>query len=64
MQKAKVLEITGLPRSTPAIDRHKGFTDALKKYPNLQLSKQINGEWLNSVAKKKVAEELANLSRH
>jgi ABC-type sugar transport system substrate-binding protein/DNA-binding response OmpR family regulator/nitrogen-specific signal transduction histidine kinase len=50
--KGKLIEITGLPKSSPAIERHNGFTDAIKKYPSLQVIQQVNGEWLQQTAKK------------
>ena len=49
--KGKIIEITGLPKSSPAMERHKGFIDALKNYPALQVVRQVNGEWLNQTAK-------------
>jgi signal transduction histidine kinase/DNA-binding response OmpR family regulator len=49
--KGKIIEITGLPKSSPAMERHKGFTDALKNSPALQVIRQVNGEWLNQTAK-------------
>jgi len=49
--KGKIIEITGLPKSSPAIERHNGFTDAIKKFPSLQVIQQINGEWLHETAK-------------
>lgn len=49
--KGKIIEITGLPKSSPAIERHNGFADAIKNYPSLQLIQQINGEWLPEMAK-------------
>lgn len=42
----KVVEITGLKDSSPAIERHKGFVDALKKHPNIQLLESRNANWL------------------
>jgi ABC-type sugar transport system substrate-binding protein/DNA-binding response OmpR family regulator/nitrogen-specific signal transduction histidine kinase len=51
--KGKIIEITGLPKSSPAIERHNGFTDAIKKYPSVQVLEQINGEWLHDTAKNK-----------
>jgi signal transduction histidine kinase/DNA-binding response OmpR family regulator len=48
--KGKIIEITGLPRSSPAMERHNGFTDAIKKYPSMQVVQQINGEWLHETA--------------
>lgn len=43
--KGKVIEIKGLDKSSPAIDRHKGFVQALSKYPNIQLKRTLFGEW-------------------
>jgi signal transduction histidine kinase/DNA-binding response OmpR family regulator/ABC-type xylose transport system substrate-binding protein len=53
--KGQIIEITGLPKSSPAIERHKGFTDVLKNYPSLQVVKQVNGEWLPETAKKELS---------
>lgn len=41
----KVVEITGLKGSSPAIDRHRGFVDALKSYPGLRLVASESGNW-------------------
>lgn len=35
----------GLKGSSPAIDRHKGFADALGEYPNIQLVATLQGDW-------------------
>ena len=43
--KGSVLEIKGLNHSSPAIDRHNGFVHALNKYPNIQLTDTISGDW-------------------
>ncbi len=53
--KGTIIEVTGLPKSSPAIERHKGFSDAIKNYPGLQLVHQVNGEWLNQTAKSEFA---------
>lgn len=45
--RGNVLEIMGLPGSSPAIERDRGFTDALKKHPGVQLSTQLYGDWLS-----------------
>ncbi len=42
--KGRVIEVTVLPGSSPASERHKGFSDALAAYPEINLLKQINGE--------------------
>lgn len=57
--KGKIIEITGLPKSSPAIERHKGFTDAIKKYPSLQVIQQVNGEWLRQTAKNEFSKVVA-----
>lgn len=49
--KGNIIEITGLPKSTPAIERDRGFTDAIKRYPSMNITKRINGEWYKQRAK-------------
>ena len=44
--RREILEIRGLDRSSPGNDRHQGFAEGLKNYPNLHLSNSIEGEWL------------------
>jgi signal transduction histidine kinase/DNA-binding response OmpR family regulator len=51
--KGSVLEITGLPKSTPAIERDRGFADALKAYPGITVER-VNGEWYKEIAKEKL----------
>ena len=52
--KGKVLEITGLEGSTPAMDRHKGLTDVLKEEPGIEITASVDGAWLQSVAGEKM----------
>ena len=52
--KGRIIEITGLPKSSPAIDRQRGFHDALQNYPSLTIVQQINGEWLKERAQSKL----------
>lgn len=42
----KILEITGLQGSTPAIERSKGFHEIINKYPQISTVKTIEGAWL------------------
>ena len=42
---ARILEITGLPDSSPALERHEGFSEGLKNYPDLKLLESIPGNW-------------------
>ena len=44
--KGKILEITGLKGSTPAIERAKGFHEIVDEYPKMFTSKVIEGAWL------------------
>jgi signal transduction histidine kinase/CheY-like chemotaxis protein/AraC-like DNA-binding protein len=44
--KGNILEITGLKGSTPAIERSQGFNEAIRKYPNISVTRRIEGAWL------------------
>lgn len=46
----KVIEIFGLPGSTPAIDRHTGFVEELSKEENALLLGSASGDWLQEKA--------------
>ncbi len=41
-----VVEIMGLKGSSPAIERHKGFVEALSRHPGIRLVAAVNGTWL------------------
>lgn len=43
--KGRIVEIRGLDGSSPAIDRHRGFVDALNAYPDLQIVASEPGDW-------------------
>lgn len=43
--KGRIVEIRGLDDSSPAIDRHRGFVDALNAYPGLQIVASESGDW-------------------
>ena len=43
--KGRIVEIRGLEDSSPAIDRHRGFVDALNAYPDLQIVASESGDW-------------------
>ena len=44
-KECSVIEITGLPGSTPAQERHAGFMEGLKRYPNIKLVASVSGDW-------------------
>lgn len=43
--KGRVMEMMGLKGSSPAIERHKGFADALKAYPDIEIVATLQGDW-------------------
>ena len=49
-QEVNVVQITGTPGSSVAIDRQKGFEDELAKYPNFHIIATQNGEFTRSIA--------------
>ncbi|MGZ3814034.1 MAG: hybrid sensor histidine kinase/response regulator transcription factor [Mucilaginibacter sp.] len=55
-EKVNVLEITGLPGSSAAIERDRGFMDGIKKFPKVQIKAKLYGNWL----KEKAQSELLN----
>ena len=52
--KGKVIEITGLKGSTPAIERHRGFTQVLKEENSIELLAVTEGDWLQASARHKM----------
>lgn len=58
--EGKVIEIKGLDKSSPAIDRHKGFVQALSKYPNIQLKRTLSGEWTKESGYKSIKSAIAD----
>ena len=43
--KGRIVEISGLEGSSPAWERHRGFMDAIKPYPGLQVVASEGGNW-------------------
>jgi len=43
--KGRVVEIMGLEGSSPAIERHNGFADALKRFPGIEVVATLQGDW-------------------
>lgn len=43
--KGRIIEISGLEGSSPALERHRGFMDAIKPYPGLQVVASEGGNW-------------------
>ena len=56
--RGRVLEIMGLRGSSPAIDRHRGFTDAVKQHPGITILDSLQGDWTEESAHKAMQEYL------
>jgi signal transduction histidine kinase/AraC-like DNA-binding protein/CheY-like chemotaxis protein len=52
--KGNIIEIMGLPGSSPTVERERGFANGLKKTGNIKISHQIYGDWLKSHAEKEL----------
>lgn len=45
-----LLEIMGLPGSSPAIERDRGFEDGIRRYKNIRIISKVYGNWLKKDA--------------
>ncbi|GAC1313493.1 MAG: substrate-binding domain-containing protein [Mucilaginibacter sp.] len=48
--RVNLLEIMGLPGSSPAIERDRGLIEGIKKFPNVHIQDKIYGDWLKQNA--------------
>ena len=55
-----VLEIKGLDGSSPAIERHNGFMDAVKKVPGINVIASLQGDWTEQKAYEATKQWLTN----
>ena len=55
-----VLEIKGLEGSSPAIERHNGFMDAIKDAPGIKVVGSLQGDWTEPTAYESTKQWLAN----
>ena len=60
--KGRVLEVMGLKGSSPAIERHNGFADALKNYPGIEFVATLQGDWTEESAIKAINDYQGDLS--
>lgn len=56
--KGNVVEIRGWNGSTSDLERHNGFTDYLKNYPDIHIIAEERGDFLKEVAEEKMSEIL------
>ena len=52
--RGKVVELSGLVGSTPAIERHQGFMSAISQYPDMTLLASEDAGWLQQPAEAKM----------
>ncbi|MDR6197785.1 substrate-binding domain-containing protein [Siphonobacter sp. SORGH_AS_0500] len=57
-KQGKVLEITGTPSASAASERHQAFSEALRKYPGIELMPSLNGDWERPYVMKRLPEVL------
>jgi signal transduction histidine kinase/DNA-binding response OmpR family regulator len=57
----KVVEIWGLVSSSPAQERHKGLLEGLAKAPNIQIIRELYGQWEQDTARKVAEKNLETL---
>ena len=57
--KGRVMEVMGLKGSSPAIERHKGFREAMAAYPKVEIVATLQGDWTEPTAYKMVKEWLS-----
>ena len=55
-----VLEIKGLEGSSPAIERHNGFMDAIKDAPGIKVVGSLQGDWTEPTAYERTKQWIAN----
>lgn len=61
--KGKILEIVGLPGSTPAMERQKGFADGLRQFPDLKIIAEVHGNWQKEKASHEIEKNLDKLAQ-
>jgi len=54
-KKGNIIEVTGLPASSPAIERERGFQDGISPFPDLKIIRKLNGAWMKPNANQAVA---------
>ena len=60
-KKGTITEVLGLAGSSPAIERHQGFMDALKNYPLIKITNQYHGDWLRKKAFNEISKNISEV---
>ena len=59
--KGTIIEIKGLEGSSPAIERHNGFINAIKNYPELSIVGTAQGDWTEESAYTSIKQMLSQM---
>ena len=60
--KGTLVEITGLKGSSAAIDRHRGFTEALAQFPEIRVVSSELGDWTQASGEKAMTDILNSVT--
>jgi signal transduction histidine kinase/CheY-like chemotaxis protein len=58
-----ILEVWGRRGSSPAIDRHRGLTEVLEKYPSIKIVGEIDGQWELDTARNQLRKRLKSIPK-
>lgn len=59
--KGNIAEVMGLPGSSPAIERQRGFYKAIKNYPEIKISPQLYGNWLKEKSREVIEQNINHI---
>lgn len=62
-KRGNVVEISGERTSPPAMERHRGFTDALKSHPNIHIVGHEEGDWKEASGEKAMERIIRKLEK-
>jgi ABC-type sugar transport system substrate-binding protein/AraC-like DNA-binding protein len=60
--RGSIMEVMGLKGSSPATERHNGFRDALRNFPDINVVATLQGDWTETMAYDEVKRYLASHS--
>ena len=58
-ERGRIIEVMGLKGSSPAIERHNGFKEAIAQHPGIEVVATLQGDWTEPTAYKTVKQWLA-----
>ena len=59
-ERGRIIEVMGLKGSSPAIERHNGFREAIAQHPGIQVVATLQGDWTEPTAYSTVKQWLDN----